>query len=197
MAVWPGDPPVEFEAVARIAAGDECNVSAFRVSTHTGTHIDAPWHFEEGGARLDAIDTRLFFGDALLLDLPDADSIRAVDLSAQPLPSRVLFRTRNSAISLDEPFRTDFVGLAEDCAQRLVDDGVRLVGIDYLSIAPFEQPGEGTHHILLQSGVVIVEGLRLAAFAAGTYPFIVLPLPLVGADGAPARAFIGSRGGPS
>jgi arylformamidase len=103
----------------------------------------------------------------------------------------VLFKTRNSARDAALPFDKKFVALAEDAAQRLVDDGVRLVGVDYLSVAPYKQPGQGTHHILLQAEVFIVEGLRLAAIPAGIHQFTVLPLPFVGADGSPCRAFIG------
>lgn len=190
MTVWPGDQPFTLRPASRIASGDECNVSIITLSTHTGTHVDAPWHFEEDGARLDAIGTDLFFGDALLIECMDTDLVRAGHLPEAPLPPRVLFKTRNAQHDPADPFHEDYVALSEDAAQRLADDGVRLVGVDYLSVAPYKQPGQGTHHILLQNGVLIVEGLRLGGIAPGTYPFTVLPLPLRGADGAPCRAFL-------
>ncbi len=191
MAVWPGGPPFEFRPLSRIAQGEHANTSLLRLSTHTGTHVDAPWHFEQTGNRLDEMDPAVYFGEALLLDLPHVDQITAADLPEEPLPPRVLFKTRNSDYPAEAPFTEDFVAIEPDAAERLVDDGVTLVGVDYLSVAPFEQPDGATHHCLLSNNVLIVEGLRLKGFAAGTYPFVMLPLALVGADGAPCRAFIG------
>lgn len=193
MTVWPGDPPFMLHPKSRIARGDTNNTSVITLGTHTGTHLDAPWHFEEDGRKLDAIDSGLFFGDALLLAFPNAERITADMLGPSRLPSRVLFRTRNSEYSLDGAFRTDYTALEADAAQRLVDDGVGLVGVDYLSVAPFRQEGQETHHRLLRNDVVVVEGLRLRNLAPGTYWFIVLPLALAEADGAPCRAFIGSE----
>ncbi len=191
MTVWPGDPPFELRPDRRIAAGATANTSLLRLSTHTGTHVDAPWHFEDKGKRLDAVDPAVFFGDALLLDLSDVNLVRADHLPPERLPERVLFKTRNSNVPVDAPFQRDYVALDADAAQRLVADGVRLVGVDYLSVAPYKQPGQPTHHILLQHDVLVVEGLLLRGFTQGVYPFILLPLPLADADGAPCRAFLG------
>lgn len=188
--VWPGDSPVRLVADTRIASGDSCNTSNITLPTHTGTHCDAPWHFEDGGKRLHEIDPQVYFGDATVIHLPEADRITAADLGEAPLPPRVLFKTRNSDFTVNGPFNTNFVALAPDAAQRLVDDGVRLVGIDYLSIAPWKNSGP-THHILLENDVFVVEGLCLREVPPGTFPFVVLPMPIHGADGAPCRAFIG------
>ncbi|MCC6143795.1 MAG: cyclase family protein, partial [Candidatus Hydrogenedentes bacterium] len=111
------------------------------------------------------------------------------------LPPRVLFKTRNSQRPVTAPFAEDYVAVDAAAAQRMVEDGVLLVGIDALSIAPFDQPGDTTHHILLRNEVLIVEGLRLVGLTGGTYPFVVLPLSIPDADGAPARAFIGLQFG--
>lgn len=193
MAVWPGDPSFVFEADGRIARGDGCNTSVLRMATHTGTHCDAPWHFEDEGKKLDAVDPSVFFGKALLISIPpDVPQVCARHLPSEPLPPRVLFRTRNADIPLDAPFQEDFAALEVDAAERLVADGVRLVGIDYLSIAPKGNSGP-THHTLLRNDVFVVEGLRLGAFGPGEYEFVVLPLPIQGADGAPCRAFIGTK----
>lgn len=189
-AVWPGDPPFQLTPADRIAQGNHCNTSILTFSTHTGTHCDAPWHFIDHGKRLDQIDPALFFGEALLLDLSDAAVIHAGDLGRHPLPPRLLLKTRNSVYPDDAPFQPDFVALEPDAAQRLVDEHVRLAGVDYLSVAPYKRSGP-THRILLENDVLVVEGLRLAGFGQGTYPFIVLPLPILGADGAPCRAFLG------
>jgi arylformamidase len=193
MTVWPGDPPFSLRPASRISEGAGCNVSTLTMSTHTGTHVDAPWHFEEDGKRLDQVDASVFFGDALLIDVPDRESIRAEDLGPDPLPPRVIVRTRNSGFPAEDPFYTTYTAVESDAAQRMVDEGVRLVGVDYLSVAPFKQPGQNTHHILLQAGVFVVEGLRLTGLPEGLYSFVVLPLPLVGADGSPCRAFVGVK----
>jgi len=195
MAVWPGDAPFEWRPANRIAAGDGCNTSVLHMAAHTGTHVDAPWHFEEDGPRLDEVDPQVFFGSALVVEVSRADGIGVEDLPPGPLPARILFKTRNSEFSLDAPFQGDFAAVRADAAQRLVDAGVRLVGVDYLSVAPYHQPGGRTHHVLLGAGVLVVEGLRFAGVSAGIWEFVVLPLAVAGADGAPCRAFIGREEG--
>lgn len=189
--VWPGDPQFTMAPLARIANGDSCNTSSLAMAAHTGTHIDAPWHFDENGLPIDRIDTAIFFGEATLFDLPNVSAVTAADFGSAPLPPRILVKTRNSAISCEGPLREDFVALAADAAQRLVDEKVRLVGIDYLSIAPYKQEGHDTHRILLGNNIPCVEGLRLGGLRPGIYAFVVLPLNIVGADGAPCRAFAG------
>ena len=189
MTVWPGDPKFSVEPAGRIADGADSNVSRITMSSHTGTHCDAPWHFVEEGAKMDEVDTSVFIGKALVVDLPDVDIIRAKDLPEEKLPKRVLFKTRNSFLPMDGTFDRSYVALHLDAAERLVADGVKVVGIDYLSIAPYRD-AIPVHRTLLEAEVLIVEGLRLADITAGVYDFIVLPMPLVGADGAPCRAFI-------
>jgi arylformamidase len=196
MTVWPGDPPFSLSPLSRIAEGGEVNVSEIRLSTHCGTHCDAPWHFEEDGKRLDEIDPAVYFGQARIIEALHVDVVTAHDLGKEPLPQRILVKTRNSAMPIDQPFETNYAALSEDAARRCVDEGVRLVGVDYYSVAPYEQPGQPTHHILLQNEVFVVEGLRLAKFGAGVYWFTCLPMPIAGADGAPCRAFIGQEPNP-
>ncbi len=188
--VWPGDDPVRFEASTRIAEGASCNTSSLTVPSHCGTHCDAPWHFEDDGKKLHEIDFQVFFGEARVYALMHLDVIHAEDLGPGPLPPRMLFKTRNGAHPVNGPFNTSFVAVAPDAAQRMVDEGVRLVGVDYLSVAPYKDSGP-THHILLQNEVFIVEGLCLQGIPAGDVQFTVLPMPLHDADGAPCRAFVG------
>lgn len=188
--VWPGDPPFLFEADSRIADGSSCNTSILHLGTHCGTHCDAPWHFEETGKKLQEADTQVFFGEALLIDLPGLDRIEAENLGEAPLPPRVLLKTRNSELPVETPFQKEFVALSPGAAERLVQDGVRLIGVDGLSIAPFGASGP-VHHILLQHEVFVVEGLRLGGHPRGLCQFVVLPLAVTGADGAPCRAFLG------
>lgn len=195
MVCWPGDDPFSVKPSRRIARGDGCNTSCLTLHTHTGTHIDAPWHFLDTGAGIDEVDSRLFFGDALVIERRGAASIRAEHIPKDGLPARVLFKTDNSDHPVDEPFRADFVALEADAAEALVDAGVRLVGVDYLSVGPYKQDGRLTHHILLEHQVLVVEGLRLGGILPGLYPFVVLPLALRGLDGSPCRAFIGGEKG--
>lgn len=190
ITVWPGDTGFTFDADLRIAQGDTCNVSKIAMSCHTATHVDAPWHFEDDGKRLHEVDPSIYMGQALVVDATGTPEVAADHLGPAPLPSRVLLKTDNSARPFEEPFNEDYVALTSDAAQRLVDENVRLIGIDYLSIAPYHDL-ETVHHILLRNEVMIVEGLRLQAIPSGTHHFTVLPLALKNADGAPARAFIG------
>ena len=196
---YDGDPPVTIEPWTRLAAGDLADVSRLSLSTHAGTHVDAPSHFLPGAAGVEAIDLGACVGPAIVLDLSDlhADRIDRPVLEAL-LPrgtERLLLKTRNSSYWQAERPRTDFVALTADAAQWLVERGLRLVGIDYLSIAPFDDPAP-VHRVLLSAGVVVLEGLDLSAITAGSFMLICLPLLVPGVDGAPARAVLldGSSG---
>ena len=167
------------------------------LGAHTGTHVDAPAHFVEGGAGVDSLDLDTLWGPALVVEELEADCLTAdviEKLSIPPGTERVLFHTRNSGrwARGECEFAEDYVAITEDGARWLVERGVRLVGVDYLSVAPFEATTP-THQVLLQAGVVIVEGLNLSSIAPGTYQFICLPLKIVGGDGAPARAILIDR----
>ena len=195
MVVWPDDPPVELIRTSKIEEGAVANVSHLRMSVHAGTHIDAPRHFLEKGGLVEDIPIELLLGRAYVLRLPDE-----VDLITQnmvenstipPRTKRVLFRTRNSGIwkSDHKTFVKNFVALAPDAAEYLIKRGVKLVGIDYLSIAPFDDPVP-THKILLEAGIVILEGLNLSGVDQGRYTLYCLPLKLTGVEGAPVRAVL-------
>jgi arylformamidase len=195
--VYPGDPHVEIEQWAAIARGDAANVSMLHFGAHTGTHVDAPAHFIEGAGRVDALPLDVLVGRARIIEIADdvhlinAGLIASLDLGGA---RRVLFKTRNSAFwaNTAQGFRTDFTYLAPDAALSLVEMGVRLVGVDYLSVEQFRAERFETHTILLSNDVVIVEGLDLRAVTAGDYELICLPLRITGGsgDGAPARAIL-------
>ncbi|HVN56381.1 MAG TPA: cyclase family protein [Anaerolineaceae bacterium] len=195
MPVWPGDPRVRLERISQIAAGDMANVSRLECGVHTGTHLDAPIHFVEGGAAVEQLPLDVLIGPVEVVQAPDEiDLIDATFLDTVGLPARierVLFKTRNSRIwtSGVEGFQKDFVALAPDGARFLVEHGIRLVGIDYLSIAPFDDPVP-THQILLERGVIALEGVNLSAVEPGRYILYCLPLKLGGSDGAPARTVL-------
>ncbi|MGB6065821.1 MAG: cyclase family protein [Desulfomonilaceae bacterium] len=194
LAVWPGDPAIHITQPSHLDKGDEATVSRLDIGAHTGTHVDAPCHYIRGGPGIDSLDLTTLVGSALVVEVPSNGNISAEvleELAIPPGTRRVLFRTRNSELLLADngAFSEDFVGISVDGAQWLVDFGVRLVGVDYLSVAPFSQSGP-THHSLLNAGVIIVEGLNLGGIRAGMYTLACLPLKLVGIDGSPARAIL-------
>jgi len=194
MIVWPGDPTVNVKRLSSIASGDNANVSQISMSCHTGTHVDAPDHFLNNGKTVESLSLDLLIGRAYVLHLPDVNLITAsvlMDADIPPRTRRLLFKTRNSDYwaNGNKEFQTDFVGLSIDAAELLVDRNVKVVGIDYLSIAPFKQ-GKPVHTILLDAGVVVIEGLDLSRVSQGRYTLHCLPLKLGGADGAPTRAIL-------
>ncbi len=191
--VYPGNPPVAIHSQQAIARGDGANVSALAFGSHTATHIDAPQHFFDDGAGVDSLPLDVLIGPAILVDVgPDVRAITASVLRECPLGAhtRVLVRTRNSALLRQPTFDPEYSYLAPDGAEYLVDRGVQLVGCDYLSIEEFHSGHHRTHRTLLGRGVVIVEGLDLSEPPPGEYELICLPLLLMGLDGAPARAVL-------
>jgi arylformamidase len=191
--VFPGDPRIEISAHLSIAAGDPANVSRLALGSHTGTHVDAPRHFLSAGRPVDTIPLERLVGPAVVLHFPeDVVEVGAAQLSGQRLRGvrRVLLRTRNSARLSRSQFSPDYVALAPDGARYLLEQGVELVGIDYLSIERYGTGDHPVHRMLLEREVVIVEGLDLSAVPSGVYQLVCLPLRLAGLDGAPARAVL-------
>ena len=197
LPTWPGDPSVQLTVWRSLSSGDSANVSMLNFGAHTGTHVDAPAHFIEGAAMIESLPLDVLIGEAQVVEVPD--DMRVINeefvLANCPLATtRVLFKTRNSAFwSESEPeFHTDFTYLDLNAAQRLVEQGIKLVGIDYLSIEKYDSPKHETHLALLSYGVVIVEGLNLTDIPTGHYELICLPLRVRTAkgDGAPARVVL-------
>lgn len=194
MPTWPGSPGFKLESIMNLENGEEANVSCLEMDIHTGTHIDAPHHFIQSGATVEAISLNTLVGSATVVELPEAEAITAEILQALQIPaktSRLLFHTRNSNLWQQgiTQFQKDFVALTTDAAQWIVDHRIQLVGVDYLSVQRFYD-SPLTHEILLKAGVVIVEGLNLSGVRSGIYQLICLPLKLIGAEGAPARAVL-------
>ena len=198
MLTWPGDPAVELDPAKRIAKGDSANVSELRLGTHTGTHVDPPFHFIDGAPTVEALDLGVLVGAAVVVDLQEAGaSITPAELDAVAIPDgteRVLFKTPNSRLWSETPVRfpDSYTALTPEGARWCVDRGIRLVGTDFLSIEQKGAPGHPTHVTLLEAGVIILEGLDLSAVEPGAYELVVLPLKIVGGDGAPARAILRS-----
>ena len=193
MPVYEGDPKVALERVTSLAGGGVCNLSRLDFGLHSGTHIDAPLHFIDGAPGVEATPLAALIGEAVVVDaMSVAGQIDAAELRRLDVPQsceRVLFKTRNSRLWDGEEFSRDFVALTADAARELVRRRVQLVGIDYLSIAPFADPAP-THLALLEAGVVILEGLDLRRVPPGRYRLLCLPLLMTGADGAPARTLL-------
>ncbi|MFC1833876.1 cyclase family protein [Thermodesulfobacteriota bacterium] len=193
---WPGSTGFCLVWEKRLENGDECNNSKFISDVHTGTHLDAPLHFFSGGQTVDQLDPNRLIGHAVVVDLPEITEISAITLRKLKLPShttRLLFRTRNSRwwASGDFNFHEDFTALTPDAAKWLVEKGLCLVGVDYLSIEKFHG-SHAVHRILLSAGLVVLEGLNLCEVEPGEYELICLPMKILGAEGAPARAILRS-----
>jgi arylformamidase len=187
MVTYPSDPDVRFERVSSIESGDVVNLTRIDLGAHSGTHVDAPVHFLDEGAGIESLPLDALVGPARVVDATGIHGDVGEE-ALQSLPAgveRVLFKTRNSELWSQETFAEDFAKVSPAAARRLVELGVRLVGIDYLSIGDPE-----AHRTLLGAGVVAIEGLDLRSVEPGDYELICAPLKLVGSDGAPARVLL-------
>lgn len=183
MVTYPGDPVVKLERAASIAEGSPVNLTRIDFGLHSGTHVDAPVHFLDGAEGIDQVPLDALIGPCEVVEAPDLT--RESVARAPEGVERVLFKTPNSELWASDEFAEDFARLDGDGARLLVERGVRLVGVDYLSVGD-----EAAHHALLEAGVVPVEGLDLRGVEPGPYELVCLPLRVVGADGAPARAVL-------
>jgi len=194
LPTWPGSVGFRLLPTLRLAVGDPANISRLNCDVHAGTHIDAPWHFLPDGITIEQVPVDVLIGPAVVAYLPEVGVVTAGDLVALALPpgiKRLLLRTRNSdwwAAGVKE-FRKDYVALTADAARWVADHDIRMIGVDYLSVQRYED-SPLTNQILLGAGVIVLEGLNLADVQPGAYELICLPLCLVGAEVAPARAVL-------
>lgn len=193
MPTWPGSVGLTLTQTQSLAAGGPANVSRLDTDVHMGTHVDAPWRFLASGATVETLALDELIGPAWVAHLPGIPAVTASALEAADIPAgtrRLLLRTDNSERwATETTFRPDFVALTLDAARWIVDRGIRLIGNDYLSVQRFHD-GPETHRLLLDARVILLEGIDLAGVAPGPWELICLPLRLVGADGAPARAVL-------
>jgi arylformamidase len=195
LPTWPGDPGLELEKFESMDNGAHANVTKICSSVHLGTHVDAPHHFLNDGRTVESLPLEVLTGPCYVTQLPDGiEAITSEVLDRTEITTemkRVLFGTRNSHLWArgESKFQTDFVAITEDGAEWLVEHGIQLVGVDYLSVAPYGD-SVPTHTVLLKAGVVLVEGLNLSQVVRGFYDLYCLPLKLAGSDGAPARAIL-------
>src|ERR1051326_7597143 len=192
LASYPGNVPFTLEANKRLARGDSSTVSAVHMSAHSGTHVDAPRHFFDEGLSTEALPLEMLIGRTRVIELRTRGGITAEDLRTVDLAVdvRVLIKTTNSRLWGDSTFHNDYVGITESAARYLVEHGIKVVGVDYLSVEVFKAPGAPAHHVLLGGGTIVIEGLNLRDVDPGIYDMYCLPLRIVGSDGAPARVVL-------
>ena len=193
MVHWPGDPSVRIERVSDMDHGDSSNLSIISMGSHTGTHVDAPLHFVQQGLGVDEMPLDTAVGPVRIIEIQDRESVKPEELARHGIRrgERILFKTINSSRGWQsDAFIEDFVFISEKAASSLVESGVIVVGIDYLSVGGFKRDGSQVHRVLLEGGIWIIEGLNLSRVSAGKYDMICLPLKLEGGDGAPARVIL-------
>jgi arylformamidase len=192
LPTYPGNTPFSLEAIKRISRGDSSNVSTLHMSAHAGTHVDAPRHFFDEAPGTEVLPLEMLIGRARVIEITSRKGVTAEALAATDLSEdvRVLIKTYNSRLWGDPVFHTDFIGVTESGAKHLVEHGVKVVGVDYLSVEEFKKPGAPAHHVLLGGGTIVIEGLNLRDVEPGVYEMFCLPLCIVGSDGAPARVVL-------
>lgn len=193
MPIYPGDKAFHLEPHMEMAKGDFANLTSLSLGSHSGTHVDAPCHFIEGGRTIEEMSLSILVGPVYVLELPHLDRITSEDLAQAPLPhpcNRLLLKTKNSALCDEPEFSDSYSYLTADAAHWLLRRGCQLIGIDYLSIEKFHSSKHEVHKTLLDADVVILEGLDLREVTEGSYFLVCLPMKLVGGDGAPARTVL-------
>jgi arylformamidase len=193
MVHWPGDPEVKIERMLKMESGDPCNVSTISMSSHTGTHIDSPFHFVKSGVAIQDLPLSAVIGKARVIEIADTESIKPEELRLHRIRKgeRILFKTLNSERCWkSDEFVEDFVYISTDSLEYLADRKVRTIGVDYLSVGGYNKNINRVHQVLLKSGIWIIEGLDLSRVKQGNYELICLPVKIEKGDGAPARAVI-------
>lgn len=193
--VYEGDPSVEIELKLSMEKGDNANVSQICMGVHTGTHVDAPNHFIEGTKKIIDLDLNTLIGKCRVVELgDDVMSIEPEHIENLENVERLLFKTRNSEFwtNFDQGFRKDFTYISHEAAKTIVEKGIKLVGIDYLSVEAFDAESPETHRTLLKNEVIIIEGLDLREVSDGEYELISLPLKIAegAGDGSPSRTVL-------
>lgn len=189
-ASWPGDTPFSLEPTLRLAAGNAVNLSRVTLSPHTGTHADAPYHYDQDGAKIAGLDLDRYVGPARVIALEGRRSVRTEDLQALDLDGveRLLIRT-GSCPDLSR-FNPDCTYIEPEAVRYMDALGVRLIGTDAHSVDPTDSKELPAHNACAAAGILILENLNLVGVEPGAYELIALPLKLQGADGSPVRAVL-------
>lgn len=192
MIQWNGEDICAFMPMSR-TPDNLANVTSMVITTHTGTHVDPPRHFVHGAATMDDVPLDRWVGPCYVADLSDVvGEIEPQHLEAADIPAgteRLVLKTTNSALWRSHPttFVDTYVGVSYEAAKWILARGIRLVGIDYLSVGPFHTTNTETHLTFLGNDIIIVEALDLTEIGAGEYELLCFPLKVQGGDGAPAR----------
>lgn len=189
---YPGNHPFKISRDMSMEEGAPANLTSFTMSAHTGTHVDAPLHFVKDGSNIGELDLNVMIGPVKVFHLEVEEKIERFHLEALNLKGveRVLFKTANSGLWRKEGFQKKFIYISGDAAECIVESGVRLVGIDYLSVQQYGSEDSSAHRILLREGVVLLEGINLSEAPPGDYRLVALPLKVPEAEGAPARVVL-------
>ena len=195
MVHWPTDSAPRVERIMDVDRGDRVTLTEFTMISHTGTHIDAPLHFIRHGGTIDEMPLDTVIGRARVIEIRDTESIKPAELAPYRIQrgERILFKTRNSStVYQTDEFIEDYVYISTEAARFLVERGVRVVGLDYISVGSYKIQSNLTevHETLIGNGVYIIEGLNLDGVKAGRYEFICLPIRLERGDASPARAVL-------
>lgn len=188
--VWPGDTAYTLERTWAIGPGCPVNVSRLTLSTHTGTHADAPLHYASDGAAMGDVDLNDYLGPAQVISVCDCGGLvttSAVLPHLRPGTTRVLLR---SFRQFPDRWVSDFAAIDADLIDALAERGVRLIGTDAPSVDPENSKSLDAHHAVRRHDMRILEGLVLDDVPDGIYELIALPLRLSGADAAPVRAVL-------
>jgi len=192
LPTYPGNTPFSLQPIKRIARGESSNVSTIHMSAHAGTHVDAPRHFFDQGLGAEALPLEMLLGRTRVIEITSRRGVEAADLEHFDLSEdvRLLIKTANSRLWGSAEFRPDYIGITESAARHLIDHGIKVVGVDYLSVEEYQKPGAPAHRVLLGGGTIVIEGLNLRDVDPGIYEMLCLPLRIVGSDGAPARVLL-------
>lgn len=191
MVHWPGDPEFYIDRIKDYASGDDLVLSHMDLGVHTGTHMDAPLHFVQGGETIDHMPLDATVGEARVIEIDDPESVKLAELQRAGIEEgeRILLKTANSATAWNtDEFQKSFVYISREAAEYLASLRIKAVGVDYLSVGGFYKDGLETHRALLSAGIWVIEGLNLTPLHAGKWELICLPLRLTGVEAAPARA---------
>lgn len=190
---WPGNKKPKIKRLSDMKKGKMHNETLLEMNAHAGTHIDAPLHFVAKGKPIDTIPLEIFYGAVYVADVGRVKEITEKELEKIKLPKgiqKILFKTSNSKLwSTNRKFTKHYVGITPDAARWLVRKKIQLVGIDYLSVAKYDDAVQ-VHNILLEKGVAILEGTNLSGVRGGAYELLCFPLKIRNGEAAPTRAVL-------
>ena len=187
---WPGDTPFSYEVSWSKEQSGSVNVGKISMSIHTGTHVDAPFHFDNQGARIIELSLDRYIGPVRVIDVSSYTSIGRSELETYDLDGVSRHILRTSSWKDEELFPKEIAYLREDLAGLLVEKGIGLIGVDVPSVDPLDSKELSAHHALHANDIYILEGLQVDHVQPGDYELIALPLPFTEADGSPVRAVL-------